>query len=228
MRAFVFAAFITAALAGFSYPARGESCVAAARPVVKVTTVEDAAGFDTTRTRSELAALDIDTDSPWPEHFHTEVGGATRGEISIDHKIKFQHLTDVNTGDGCIHYKAVEVTLRVKPTIFVASEYSGDSCWFGEIFRHESKHVEADRELLRKYARQMTDAINMAFIAPADYATGFMPAENMAGMQKEMEDTVVFALGVMFEKMMRERQEVQQAVDSLAEYAHVSAQCPGA
>lgn len=212
--------------AGMPAPARAaDRCPAAAPPEVEVKIAEAPVIFDVTRSREELASLDIDTISPWPSQYHTSVGGLMRGKIAADHRIAFRDNMNDAKKKGCVQFLKIEVTLRMDPKIYVAREIAGNSCLFREVFGHEEKHIDADRALLEKYAAQMKDALHMATMEPADYSSPVVPAMAMESVRKRMADSIERALGVMFEKMMRERAQRQQAIDSLGEYERVSGSC---
>ncbi|MBI4030193.1 MAG: hypothetical protein HY370_00800, partial [Proteobacteria bacterium] len=207
-------------------PARaGDRCPAAAPPEVEVKTAEAPVSFDVTRSRDELASLDIDTVSPWPSQYHASVGGLMRGKIAADHRIAFRSNMDGAKKKGCVQFLKIEVTLRMDPKIFVAREIARNSCLFQEVFGHEAKHIDADRALIEKYARQIRDGLRMATMETADYTSPVVPAMAMESVRKRMEEGIGRALGVMFEKMMRERAQRQQAIDNIDEYSRVSGSC---
>lgn len=195
------------------------------RPVIEVTIAAAPVAFDTKKTGKDLARLEINTQSPWPETYHTMVGGVMQGRISADHKITFNRLSDKASRTGCVWFDKIRITLRIDPRIYVASELRGNSCRFREVFAHEARHVEEDLALMEKFAAQVNDGLKMAFANPADYVSGNVPLAVIDAIRERMESDVTQILTVMFGMMMRERAQRQQAIDSPREYALISSGC---
>lgn len=215
------------AAAFYAAPARAADslCGQPPRPVIEVVVDAAPVAFDTKKTREELAQLEINTASPWPQAYHTMVGGVMQGRISADHKITFNRLSDKDSGTGCVWFDKIQIILRIDPKIYIAGELRNNSCWFREVFAHEAKHVEEDHALMGKFGAQIGDGLKMSFAAPADYISGNVPLVVIDAIQKRMESDVTQILTVMFEMMMRERAQRQQAVDSLGEYTLISSRC---
>lgn len=203
-----------------------QSCaMAPPRPVVTVTMSESVTAFDISKSAEELSEFDIDTVSPYPAQYHTEIGGLMTGEMDLVHRITFGKSVDFVSGRGCIWFSAIEVNIHTAPTIFVASDFKDNKCRFGEVFKHEVKHVTEDRALLEKYTDEISDRLNVLMGQPVDYTSGFIPLDDMEQTKNDMQMAMEFVLGVMFEKMMTERTKRQQSIDSLEEYTRVSGAC---
>ncbi|MBU0859178.1 MAG: hypothetical protein KJ667_04515, partial [Alphaproteobacteria bacterium] len=153
------------------------------------------------------------------------VGGMMLGEVALYHDVAFETATHKKTRQSCVWATQVDVRLTLDPVIYVAQDLQQKDCWHREIYRHELLHLEADRVLLEKYRGQITDGLNMVFATPANYMTG--PVKNRAtdDTREKMRESMTLPLGVMFDKMMRERGQVQQAVDTPEEYARVASIC---
>ena len=208
-------------------PARAADslCGHPARPAIDVTVISAPVAFDTKRTKEELALLEINTASPWPQAYHTIVGGVMQGKISADHKISFNRASDKADGTGCVWFNKIEVTLRIDPKIYIAGELRNNSCWFRAVFAHEVRHAEEDLALMGKFGTQINGGLHLAFNTPADYSSGNVPLVVIDALQKRMEGDVTQILNVMLEMMMRERAQRQQAIDSLNEYVRINSQC---
>ena len=208
----------------FCFPAAARACGGdMARPVINVSKTETPVAFDLTRSVKDLGRASIDTDSPFPSHYHTDVGGMMSGEMGLEHLLKFG--TQRLDGQSCVTIKEVHVELSISPTIFIANDFQDQACWFKEIFAHEAKHVDVDRALMNKYETQLTDALNLIFMEPADFSTGWTDAARSETALYDMQQGVEHALQVMFNKMINERAVLQQEVDSLDEYARISRAC---
>jgi hypothetical protein len=220
---------ICALLAGAFLPraaVAGEAlCAGLPPPVIDVKIRYGAVTFDTRRSMDELAGLRIDTASPWPESYHTGVGGVMQGAISTDHNIRFNRATDAKTGRGCVWFDRVEVTLRLDPKIYIARDLQNKECWFREVFAHEAKHIEEDRALLEKYRRVVAQGLTFAFADTRDYAVGPIGASGMDTVRNYLENNVVDTVGGLINRMMRERAQRQQAIDNIGEYMQISRKC---
>ncbi len=202
---------------------------APAAPVVKMAIAEEPIDFEANRTRAELgvaeAALHADGAAAGHKTYHSFVGGLMQGRMSLFHDISFGVATNKRTGQSCVWITQVDVRLVLAPLIYVAQDLQQEDCWHREIYRHELKHVEADRGLLQKYAARMTDGLGMAFASPADYVSANFPHADITAQKEAMRDMVSHPLGVMFDAMLRERDDAHAAVDTPGEYARVAGIC---
>lgn len=209
----------------FLMPASAMACaLAPAHPVINISTKETPVEFDLSQSVEQLNVMQIDTKSPFPSHYHTDVGGVMSGQVALEHAVKFEkeHLGE----QSCVSIKEINIEISISPTIYIASDFHDQACWFKQIFMHEAKHVEVDRAIMQKYAVQMTDAMNLLMMEPQDYSTGWMDAAALDTAQYDMRVGVEHALGVMFNKMMNERMEKQMAIDTVEEYAAIGRACP--
>lgn len=220
---------ISALLTGTFLPCAahaGETvCAGLPPPAIDVKISYGEVAFDTRRSMDELAGLRIDTKSPWPEAYHTGVGGVMQGAISADHNIRFNRARDVKTGRGCVWFDRVEVTLRLTPKIFIARDLQNRECWFREVFAHEAKHIEEDRALLEKYRLVFAQGLTFAFADTRDYAVGPIGVSGMDTVRDYLENNVVDSVGGLMSRLMRERAQRQQAVDNIGEYIQISRKC---
>ena len=209
----------------FFTPAHASACgdTAPARPIIHISTAETPVAFNLKKSVAQLNHMDIDTKSPFPSSYHTDVGGVMSGEIAVTHKMKFNTL--VTDGKQCATLREVDVEISISPTVFIASDFQDQPCWFKQIFAHETKHVEVDRAIMKKYAGQMTDGLNLALMDPADYTTGWVDTTAIGDMKDNMQAGIDQAIEVMFNKMMADRRKRQQQVDSRDEYERISAAC---
>ncbi len=205
-------------------PASVMACeLAPVRPAIHIHVSETPVAFDLSQSIEDLNQVPIDTKSPYPSSYHTDVGGVMSGEVAVEHRLSFHK--DKLGENFCVSLGEVNITITTRPKIYIASDFQDQTCWFKQTFLHEAKHVEIDRALIEKYEGQFTDGLNMILMEPADYSSGWVESSAMAGAQYQIQFGVERALEVLFAKMVRERQEKQQEVDSLHEYTRISRAC---
>jgi hypothetical protein len=200
-------------------------CLVPPRPKVEVTVSEKPVEFNLDKSKKELSELKIDTKSPYPAHYHTEVGGVMNGEFIVDHKVSFKKQIDDKTGKGCLWLEKVNVNIHLEPTIYIANEYENDGCWFKEVFIHESKHVEVDRQILNHYQDVFIDGLHLVLLDDKYLSSGYIEEEKLPDEKNNMHEGVTVTLNALFHEMMYERQNSQQSIDSLEEYTRISKAC---
>lgn len=188
-------------------------------PAVTVHVVEENTKTDAARSAEYLAVLHGDT----PGGLHP--GGLMRGDVSVEHRIGFRRRQDRGGGFGCLSVETVDITIRLDPSIYVASEYRGDSCLSREILNHETLHVAVDRQIAAKYRSRIRDGLNMLFSESPDYASGVVLSGDIAKARKRMEAVMENAVGVLFSGLQRERAETQARLDTPYEYARILKAC---
>lgn len=202
---------------------------APAQPIVNLSVTEEPVDFEANKTREELtaieAALHTGDAAAGNKTYHSSVHGLMHAQMSLFHDVVFGVATNKRTGQSCLWITQVNVRLVLAPLIYVAKDLQQDDCWHREIYRHELKHVEADRTLLQKYAARMADGLGMAFATPADYTSMTFPHENLAAQRAAMRDMVAHPLGVLFSAMLQERDDSHMDVDTAGEYARVAGIC---
>jgi hypothetical protein len=159
--------------------------------------------------------------------YHTFVGGLMQAEIALWHDVSFGHATDAATGKSCLWIEQVDVRLTLDPQVYVASDLQQHDCWYQELYRHELKHVGIDRDMLQRYSGRMTDGLGLVFSGTADYVSGPIDEDDAAAIRTRMRDAIALPLGVMFERLMAQRNETQRALDNPAEYARIAHICAG-
>jgi hypothetical protein len=182
--------------------------------------------YDFTKSRGDLQNFDIDTVSPYgPEH-RAKVGGLMSGEIRVESRIRFMQEKYAARGAGCVHVDSIDIIVHVDPTIYVASEYAKGTCQHAAIIEHEKKHVQADIAVARKYAALLKTKL-AAYLRQVDYTHGPYPIERIEAAQARIQENIQNLVKANNEGMTNERKNVQQQLDSLAEYERVAAQCKG-
>lgn len=202
-------------------------------PIVNIAIAEEPIDFVAGRTREELTAIEAALRGEDPaargtaeqRTYHSFVGGMMQGEVALYHDVEFDVATDRKTGRSCAWVTQVNVRLTLAPVIYVAKDLQQQDCWHREIYRHELKHVDADRALLQKFVAQMTDGMAMAFERPGDYVSGPFAHADLAEQREAVREMVAYPLGVLFAALLRERPHAHTAVDTAGEYARVAGIC---
>jgi hypothetical protein len=212
--------------------AAAESCMAPPQPVVHVDVVEEAALFDMGKNASDLEIFRTEANSGHlPSRYHDEVHeikGVTVGNFSASHDVEFRLGEAIASDEGCASIKNINITLRFKPIVYVANEFTDHACWFKEIFEHEARHVKIDRDLTAKYKTQIEETLAFAFKNPTDYSSGRIPPEDIEAARFRLNDAVGGALAASFDSLMREREDKQLTVDNMGEYTRIARACPAA
>lgn len=208
--------------------AQTAECVSVPRPVVEINLHEVPVKFDISKSEQHLSAMNIHTRAALPHSDDIRVGGVMSGQLTLDHRIGFKLSDATQAGQQCLGLSHVKIDITIEPTIFIAQDYQKQSCWFKVIFEHEAKHIAVDRAILAKYQTQLTDALNMLMTEPQDYTVLVSDDQPLNLRQNDLQQGLEAALEVMFNKMMADRTQQQQAIDNKFEYARLGASCRNA
>jgi hypothetical protein len=187
------------------------ACPGAVPPVINVTIREDKPSLETKYTAEELARHAHEAGIP-----EKNIAGLTENTIKLDHQENFMQWSNNEQDIGCLWLKSIDVQLNSAPDILVAQEYGNHPCQFRGTFSHESAHVQTDRDLLKKYILQMNEGLKMAYAANQD--SGLVPYSDLPQAREKMEGEVGATLDVLFEKMVKDRREIQQDLENPWEY----------
>ena len=206
--------------------------MAPSMPAINVAVIEDAAYFDMTQNARDLEMFRTEANSGHlPSYYHekpSQIKGVTVGNFAARHDVDFTLGEALASDEMCISIKNIDVTLRFKPVVYVADEFTDHACWFREILEHEAKHVSIDRELTEKYKSKIEEALMFAFEKTLDYSSGRIDAQDMEGARYKLTAAVDGALAAIFDSLMREREDKQLEIDNIAEYTRIARACPAA
>ncbi len=151
----------------------------------------------------------------------TRVLGLTHSTVDLDTSAAYKWSP---AGDGaCFWVEAVDVVLRYQAVeIFVASEYSPNSCAYHAILRHEQEHVAVARKHLDRYAPRYRAALTSLLI-PRPRSPKLVASQSE--MQQEIERLLAKLLQPIATEMHREMAEAQAALDTPQVYRRVRRQC---
>jgi hypothetical protein len=181
--------------------------------------------LDTSKTLAQIQNQDIDTINPYGYGVDTYTNGYTAGALKLTSQVKLDYAVDRNTGGYCLWYEAIGVDIEVSPTIVIAREVAQDACMSRAVYNHELKHVNVDRKIANQYARSMGDALYRG-LESRGFMVGPLPAAAAEATAARMKQTVAQLLEMQSRRMDIDRQDAQQAIDSLEEYQRVKALCP--
>jgi hypothetical protein len=221
-------------LIGLDYLAAGYLHLAAAdakcqikkTPEITVIATDTKVRYDHSKSQSQLDNFQYDTVSPYDAGVQTHVGGLMAGEVSISQNLRIMQETYPRFNFGCLYFDTVKVTINIKPTVYIASEYKKDGCMYRAIREHERKHIEVDRQIVAKYKPLITDAVYGAVRELGD-THGPMSIRSIPAEQQRLQDHVQGVVRGFSRTMSEERKARQQEVDTLEEYERVQAECRG-
>lgn len=213
-------------VAGYFHLASDVQCKTRKPPQITVSASDASIHYDHSKTQNELSTFDNDTISPYPAGSNTHIEGLMNGEIGTSYTMKFYQVHYPTLNAGCTYLDSVNVNIKVKPTIYIASDYREGSCMYRAIMEHEKKHIAVDRLIITKFDQMVTRALNDD-LAGADASSKLYNLRDLPASQKIIEDHVGGLISSLSAKMTQERREKQQQVDTLQEYRRVQRQCEG-
>lgn len=214
-------------MAGYLHLAAGEiECTLKKAPEISIVASDTKVTYDHTKSQAELDNFDTDTVSPYAATVQTHVGGLMSGEVSISQNLRMMQETFPSYNAGCLFVDKITVSIHVSPTIYIARDYPKDGCMYAAIMEHEKKHIAVDREIVNKYTRLVGAAIDTV-LKKIGYVHGPYPAQSLPVEQQKIHTVLQALLKQYSDAMSAERQQRQQAVDTLQEYERVQAQCRG-
>lgn len=214
-------------VAGYFHLAAADTlCKARKTPEVSVIAKNSNVRYDHSRSQAELEQLKTDTISPYGADVQTHVGGLMSGEVRTAHNIRFVQEHFPRQHRACVYIDKIDVTIEIRPTIFIANEYPKTGCMYRAIMEHEKKHVAVDREIISKYKVQISRAVKEE-LARGQNVYGPVDIRSVGGKQEEIQARVTGVIKTLSANMGVERRKRQQAVDTLEEYERVKAKCKG-
>lgn len=202
-------------------------CAMKAAPEITVS----ASGLDTvidnSRTIQQLNAFKpmIGTKSPYGQNSQTHIEGLMHGGIGVGGDYMFSNETYPALNKVCMYVAKVNVKISIDPKIFIAKEYAPGTCHYNAVLEHEQKHVAVDKRLVNKYTNIIVKAVNNT-LKQVGYSHGPYDASQLPALQKQISAIIESVIKQFSENMNKERQVLQQEVDTLKEYGRVDALCP--
>ncbi|MAM35504.1 MAG: hypothetical protein CMH28_10570 [Micavibrio sp.] len=193
-----------------------EWCKRDAPPEIKIVPIEKQTMFDNSLSFIQLSAKETDTINPYGHDSTSFTFGLAQREFSLDQSTSLKYLNRTDTNQGCLWYDKITVDVELNPKIYIAREYSPNSCQYKEVMRHEKEHLNVDRQVTNKYLRILGDYLLKAVDAEDKYGPYDLARQDEIAekMQKRLAD-ITRQVNVLMEK---ERAAKQAEVDSLGNY----------
>lgn len=179
--------------------------------------------YDFTKTKNQLAQMQIDTVSPYSHEENTYIGGLMNGEIEVQTNVSLAWAIEPASRTQCFWYGEINVHLEIDPTILVAREFPSGSCEHNAIAAHENKHIAVDRVIVKKYRKVMEGYLQKVVSSVGAY--GPVSTAQAPRIKKEMTDYLEAAIKKVTATMYNDRRQSQQSIDTRAEYDRVSSVC---
>jgi hypothetical protein len=162
---------------------------------------------------------------PAPQIYHLTLDSVMSGQMVALHDTKMRQSTDQKTGATCLGLTRITVTLRMRPVIYMASEFRKTECQYKALLEHEMKHVKTDDDLMTEYTQRIREGLQFAFNGDADSLVGPVPLTEIGDAKRLLAAHVAGSVNSLFNMMMQERIARQHQVDTLNEYALLTNAC---
>jgi len=223
IRLFLFSLVLWGGIQSIQAANAAKWCNPTTAPNISVKTSTDQINYDFSLSEKQLNKFNITTINPYGDNVITDVGGLMKGGIQTQEKMSFGTLINRATNEVCIWHDTLEVSIHIKPTIFVANEFPPGSCMHNSIMRHEQKHIAVDREIVNKYAALIGQAYQNDI---ARYRVfGPFPASNQESALNLIKTRMKSILTQYTNQMSAERKARQQEIDNINEYERVNKSC---
>ena len=179
---------------------------------------------------AQMKMMRMDTNMPFEmqQFDHVDRGGMMSSEIQISYGVETSPVpgnTAETVNQNCVRYDNVDITLTLASKIFVAKDYAESSCYYQKTREHELGHFDMDKVVVEKYRMRLQDGLSLAFSGPQDAIQGPVSKRKIKALEKKMGEQIVGMTNGLLADMVRERQEKQQAVDSVQNYAYIMNSC---
>jgi hypothetical protein len=205
-----------------TYASMPASCKAFPPPVVKVHYETSPVRYDYSKSVEELSAIKSDTADPYGPGAHTYTEGLRADRPTIETRSSEKMITYPLQGLFCIGYDTIDVTVRLKPTIYIANRWRPGRCR-DAILAHEERHVKVDHEVMDDFVPRVRAMIHSAVKKVGTMGPLHLEEEDTAEnfMTRNIQVAVDEEIKVLHAKIT----ERQSHVDTLAEYQRVSRIC---
>ncbi len=193
-------------------------------PHINIHTSTDQVSFDFSLSEKQLNKFSVSTVNPYASNIITDVGGLMKGGIEANMQMSFGTMTDRGAGQMCYWHDTIDVSLHIKPTIYIANEFPAGSCMHTAIMEHEQKHVTVDREIVNKYAKLIGEAFQSDITRYRVF--GPIPISQGDAMAQQLKHRMESIFKTYTAQMSAERKQRQQQVDNINEYERVNHLCP--
>lgn len=193
-----------------------DGCAAPAESQFRVDVRLDVADVNLDRSKSRADLTEFSFHGP-----RAQVLGLMQADLDMETSATYKQT---KATDGvCFWVELVEVVLRYQSMdVFVASEYSENSCAYHAIFRHEQDHVDVARNYLDRYAPRFRAALTSLLI-PKPQSPKLVATEQES--KSEVERLLEKLMRPVVAELRRELLAAQAELDTPQQYERVRRQC---
>jgi hypothetical protein len=195
----------------------------AAPTSIRVDVNIDSPDVNHSTSRASLKQFEIATVSPYGNGTNVHVNGLMRGAITLDTQFSLAWQKNTDESVNCSWYDHVNLTLKLKPVIYVASEIPNDSCMYREVLNHEYKHYQTDYNISKDYQVIFQDELQN-FLQQAD-VIGPYGKDDQEKVKIELTKRLDKVISAVNDRMKVERIKRQSMIDSREEYERVAHAC---
>ena len=200
------------------------SCEGQPSPQVNVTPSASRIQYNFTKSKADLKNAKTESVSPFGADRELIVTGLMTGKMTLRTNFKFTNAEYNKDGLKCLYLTAVNVTIHLDPTVYVAREYPQGGCMHNTILAHEMKHVNEDQYIANKYINEIGRGISKA-IALKGASYGPYPYAQMDAIAEEVKETLGAEIQYVNRLMQAERDQQHASIDSLEEYESIHRKC---
>lgn len=201
-------------------------CLAPKPTDISVKPISQPVRTDASKSLAQLANKEVDTINPYGFGGQSITQGIMQGNIRMQAKVSISNRYIPTFDAFCVWYDAIEVTLTIQPTIFIATEVYRDRCMRDAVMEHEMIHVRVDREIVNKASQDIGRKLYTE-LSKRGFVGGPIPEDQVQSVYDRMQRTVEQLVEHEQKKMSLARADAQAAVDTLEEYQRVQAICAG-
>lgn len=200
-----------------------EPCTPAKAPKINVIPKTDGVEYDYRQALSNIQSVQMSTPDPYGVHSASITQGFMQGQITAEQEITFDYHK-IRGQDHCLYYNEINVKIEIDPKIVIAREIKRDRCMFPAVLDHEMKHVNADRAVVNRAARNMGNRIYKTI--KDNGMTRIVQHDNAEKTMQDMANLVLEVIEDEYNAMQLDRHDVQSGIDTREEYDRVAALCP--
>lgn len=176
-----------------------------------------------TKSLAEINSMKISTPSPYGSDVRSHVYGLMQGAITFAIKSQVAAQHNRISRKACYWFHAVDVTVTLKPEIYIAREVAPKSCYFNAILGHEMQHMQIDRQLLNEYHPIIVNTLT-EFAAKQGFLRNQDPAQEEAS-HEFLSNALDRQIDTIHDHVARTRGARQAQIDTAQEYDRVAAPC---
>jgi hypothetical protein len=205
------------------------TCTVPEAPRVIITPRTADIKYDFSKSEAELTAMAREkgtTPNAARHDVNTHVGGLRHDRPQTNTNVTVKGMTETWNDKPtrvCLWYGTVELVIDLRPVIYLAREKNVPGACREEILEHERRHVQVDREVMNKFARDVGAAIQREVDMAG--AQGPYPAVNTEAVRSRMADRIHKLVDAHTAAMTRTMDARQALVDSPEEYKRISDIC---